>query len=364
MSNKFLIYTSNLDIMPKDMGDIINFAKSTPKFRISNVELNGSLAKVEAGDNIITKKGNSLYVIKALTESLDNLSEEDQSYVETLTREYGMKKVNITGVEQIIKFSTWCKCAKPLVNNNKKTKEMSNSIKGFGARVKAMFMPTEVDDVRIATDGNLCVKTANGYVAIDANNELTSYPEELTLSLPVYVISKPKDQVVAGDVIALDRSYAKVTEIKGSKISAISYTGSGKSIHTVKDFLFNQSMVRVVISLAGNIGGQLNPMLLLAMSEGDKSDSILPLLMMNQQGGALGANPMLLAMMADEGKTSMKDLLLMSALSGNNNPFGNLFGGTAAPATVSKPRAKARVATKKAVAKKKVEPANDAAVNE
>ena len=49
--NKFLIYTSNLDIMPKDMEDVLEFAKSQPKFRISNVELNGCLANVEAGDN-------------------------------------------------------------------------------------------------------------------------------------------------------------------------------------------------------------------------------------------------------------------------------------------------------------------------
>lgn len=327
MSNKFLVYTSNLPFMPKNMEEVINFAKENCKFRIAQVELNGTLANVKAGDNIITKKGNSIYVIKAITESLDNLSEETQEYLNTLAREYGMKKVGITSVDTIVKFETWCKTAKPIINaknNNKMTK--TNSIKGISARIKEMFMPVEATDVRIATDGNICVATAQGYVSIDENNNLTSYPEELTIDLPVYIISKPKEQLAVGDVIALERSYAKVTKISDGKITAISYTGSGKTIHTIKDFLFNQTMIRVVVSLAGNVGGQINPMLLLALSNKDDKDALLPLLMMNQNGGALGMNPMMLMMLTDKGEgTSMKDMLLLSAMSGGNM-FGGMFG--------------------------------------
>lgn len=332
MSNKFLVYTSNLPFMPKDMEEVINFAKENCKFRIAQVELNGTLANVKAGDNIITKKGNSIYVIKAITESLDNLNEETQEYLNTLAREYGMKKVGITSVDTIVKFETWCKTAKPIINaknNNKMTK--TNSIKGISARIKEMFMPVEATDVRIATDGNICVATAQGYVSIDENNNLTSYPEELTIDLPVYIISKPKEQLAVGDVIALERSYAKVTKISDGKITAISYTGSGKTIHTIKDFLFNQTMVRVVVSLAGNVGGQINPMLLLALSN---KDALLPLLMMNQNGGALGMNPMMLMMLTDKGEgTSMKDMLLLSAMSGGNM-FGGMFGQVPQPAQV------------------------------
>jgi len=78
-------------------------------------------------------------------------------------------------------------------------------------------------------------------------------------------------------------------------------------------------MVRIVISLAGNIGGQINPMMLMLMSK-DKSD-LLPLMLMNQSQGAIGINPMIL--MA-ENDLSAKDLMLMSMMSGQN-PFGNLF---------------------------------------
>jgi len=213
MFNKFLIYACGVDFAPKNMSEVNDFAKENQKIRMASVELNPTLANVKAGDNIITGKGHSLYVMKAITSSLDNLNEEDQEYIDTLAREYGLKKVGITSVSQVIPFETWCKEAKPFY----KTKVMKNSIKSFSSRIKEMLMPTEAEDIRIATDGNICVSTNAGYVAIDKNNNLISYPEELTIDLPVYIISKPKEQLAVGDVIALDRSYAKVVSLDNDK---------------------------------------------------------------------------------------------------------------------------------------------------
>lgn len=333
---KFVIYTSNLPFMPKNMAEVIDFAKEQNKFRIASVELNPYLSDVKAGDNIITKKGNSLYVVKAIEESLDNVSPETREYLDTLTREYGLKKVGITSVDNIVRFETWCRSARPIINSSKESSNNSiknnntmttkNSIKGFADRLKSMFMPVEATGVRIATDGNICVATNQGYVAIDQNNCLTSYPEELTLDLPVFIVSKPKEQLAVGDVIALERSYAKVTKIEGDKITAIGYTGSGKTIHTIKDFLFNQTMIRVVVSLAGNVGGQINPMMLLAMSDKDDKKSLLPLMMMSQNSGTVGMNPMMLMALSGKGDFDIKDMFMMSALSGGNNPFGAMFG--------------------------------------
>lgn len=345
--NKFLIYTSNLGFTPKNLEEIVKFAKAHAKFYIANVELNAHLANVKAGDNIITKKGNSLYIIKALSDSLENLSQEDRDYLDTLTREYNLKKCNITSVANTIKFGTWCKTASPLVNNNPtnntEKKMKSNSLKNLGSRIESMFMPVKATDVRIATDGNICVETANGFVAIDANNNLASYPEEFTLALPVYIMSKPKEQLAVGDIIATDRSYAKVTKIDGDKLSAISYTGTGRCIHLIKDILFNQTMVRVVVSMAGNLGGgTFNPIMLALLSkEGgdDKMSSLLPLMMMSQQNGAVSMNPMMMAFALGDGKdSSLKDLMLMSAFTGGANPFANMF---AAPAQAQAPAAEA-----------------------
>jgi hypothetical protein len=76
-------------------------------------------------------------------------------------------------------------------------------------------------------------------------------------------------------------------------------------------------------------------MLLMALNDDDKKDSLLPLLLMNQQGGAVGMNPMLMLALAgkEDGKSSLKDLLMMSALTGNNL-FGGAAFGVQAPAQV------------------------------
>lgn len=337
--NKILIYTSNIGTTPKNLREVVHFAEANDKFRIAEVGLNAHLADVKVGDNIITKKGNSLYIIKAFDKTVDELSGADREYIDTLVRNYDVKKVNITSVANRIKFETWCKEARPLLNTeskNSKTSTMTgNSIKNFGERLKANFMPTEAKDVRIATDGNICVATSEGYVAIDNNFELTTYPDELTLDFPVFILPKPIAQLKPGDVIARDRSYAKVKSVKDGKITVVGYTGAGSTVHPIKDFLLGQTTVKVVVSFAGNIEGNFNPMLLLALSKDKKNDNLLPLLMMNQTGGALTANPMMLAMLAGDGDFDFKDLLMYSAF-GGQNLLGNLFGGAASAAPQAK----------------------------
>lgn len=312
---KTILYTSNPDFVPSNFDQIVRFAQEREKFYVCYANEDSKVGKLQPGAHVVSAKGNNIYVIDVM----DGNREIEPA-----------KKCNITNYVSVDYPFAELQPEKSTKNSNKNM-NTKNSIKGFAARFKEMFMPSEAKDVRIATDGNICVATNQGYVSIDAQNNLTSYPEELTLDLPVFIVSKPKAQLQVGDVIALERSYAKVVKIEGEKISAIGYTGSGKTIHTIKDFLFNQTMVRVVVSLAGNIGGQINPMLLMALSGKEDNDSLLPLLMMSQQGGNVGMNPMLLMMMADKGEgSSMKDMLLMSALGGGNLFGGNLFG--AAPA--------------------------------
>lgn len=351
---RLIVYTSNLPEMPKDMSDVIKFAQNTPKFYIANVELNSFLGNVKTGDKITTKKGNVLYVIRAYQTGLEGLGSEDREYLERLDREYRLKNVSITSVENVTKFEVWCKSAKTYTTNNtensKEKKMKNNSIKGLSARIKEMYMPVEAEGIRVSINGDIAVSTANGYVAINANNELVSYPEEMTLDFPVYTIAKPKEQLAVGDIIQAGNSYAKVTRIEGDKICATSYTGTGKVIHTIKDFLFNTTNVRVVVSLAGMTGNQINPMMLMALSsEGGDKESLLPLLMMTQAGGNVGMNPMMTALLMGGEKSSLKDILLMSALTGNN-----LFGAApqAAPQPVTKVAKRVKPASKKARSKK------------
>lgn len=315
---KSILYTSNPNFVPSTLEQVFNFAEENGKFLTCFAKEGSELYSVEEGAHILSSKGNHIYILE---------TGGDYSYA---------KKSNIVGIVQVdYPFDG----RKPLVNTSaenvaKTTMNVTrNTIAGFSDRLKETFMPTEAKDVRVSMDGNICVATNQGYVAIDAQNHLTAYPEELTLPLPVFIMSKPKENLVVGDIIALDRSYAKITSIKGEKINAISYTGAGKLIRTIKDFMFNQTMVRVVVSLTGNMGGQMNPMMLMALAKDGKKDdslaSLLPLMMMNQQGGAVAGNPMMFALLAGKDGLSTKDMLMMSMM-GGNSPFGNMFGATKA----------------------------------
>lgn len=291
---KTILYTSNPNFVPTNLGQLINFADNNNKYYVCYVNNTSKLYNVEEGAHIVTTKGNNVYILQVT----DGIEEHDFA-----------KKTNITGILSI-----------DYPFGNKKVNKPTTSVSSISTRLKDMFMPKKAEDIRISIDGNICVATNSGYVVIDKDNNLTSYPEEMTLDLPVFIISKPKDQLQVGDVIVTNSSYAKVIAINKDKINTIRYTGSGGTIRTIKDAVLNQTMVRVVVSLAGNINGQFNPMLMMAMS--DNTDNLLPLLMMNQTGDNLNMNPlMLLALSKDN--TDMKDLLMLSALNGNTLLKGN-----------------------------------------
>ena len=339
--NRVIIYTSNPDFKPTNLEQLIAFAKGMPKFYIAECGLNDYLADVKIGDHLVTKKGNDIYVLNTFETPVDQLSGADAAYIDELTRKYNLKKMNISAVANRIKFETWCRTARPLLNKEEKNNskynksEMKNSFKNFGERLKAQFYPEKADDVRIAIDGNICVETADGFVAIDNDFRLISYPVEAVIPMPAYTIARPFEQLKAGDVICRAKSYAKVKSIKDGKICVVGYTGNGSNIYPIKDFLLGQATVRVVVSYTGLVDGQINPLMLIALSEDKKGSSMLPLLMMSQNGGNIAQNPMLLALMAegDEGGFDMKDMLMYSMLSGNQNSFANLFN----PAPVAAP---------------------------
>lgn len=339
---KIVIYATNLGVVPKNLDDVKSIAKSNRKLRITEVADDSYLAGVSAGDELITEKGNRLYVVKIFDGNLEGLSGYDREYINDLYRNYGLKESNVKAVKSRTKYTTWCKEAAAFEikksKDSKTTTMTGNSIKNFGERLKANYMPVEAKDVRIATDGNICVATTDGYVTIDNDFNLVSYPEEFTLSFPVFIMPKPIDQLKVGDVIARDRSYAKVKSIKDGSITVVGFTGAGSKVYPIKDFLLGSTTVRVVTSLAGNIAGAgINPLMFLALSKDKKNDSLLPLLLMNQTGSAVTANPMMLAMLAGDGDFDTKDLLMYSALAGGQSPLAGLFG--AAPAAPAAPKA-------------------------
>ena len=415
MSNKILIYTSNPDRTPSSMADVVKFAEEKSKYRLANVELSSitALRNAKTGDRLFTKKGNTIYILRAFDKRLEDLSAEDKAYVAACNRK-GMREVNITAISAAHRYEEWCRSAtgKEVISavcgakvndrlTTEKDKGMKKSFKEiFLGKIKSQFLPTKVEGARLTYGGEVAVinPKGDGYVTVSADGELTEYPEIMVFEgLPVYAISRPVADVAPGDVIEKDGKFYRVVSKAGHKLTTISYNGTGRTVHSIKDALLGTSNINVVVSLLGSNANGINPLmlayimgnedggefdlknfimaqclaggaaaggvapgllnnpvmfLLLADKKGGDIDPLMFLLMGNS--GAFGANAagginpmMLLALSGKEGgKSDMLETLAMcSAFGGNAGGFnlGYLFGGAAvaAPATtVAAPKAK------------------------
>ena len=406
MSNKILIYTSNPDRTPRSMADVVKFAEEKPKYRLANVELSGitALRNAKAGDCLFTKKGNTIYILRAFDKRLEELSAEDKAYVDSLNRK-GMKEVGIGPVKAITRFEEWCRSttAKEVINavsgvkvndrsTSKEDKGMKKSFKEtLLAKIKSQYLPTKVDGARLTFNGEVAVinPKGDGYITVSTNGELTEYPEFMVFEgLPTYAIARPIADVVAGDVIEKDGKFYRVVGKTGTKLTTISYNGTGRTVHSIKDAVLGTSNVNVVVSLFGSNVNGINPLMLayimggdgdgefdlknfimaqclaggaaaggvapsllnnpamflmLADKKGGDIDPLMFLLMSNNGAagaGVGGINPMLFALMSgkDGGKGGdlIETLALASAFGGNTGfNLGGIFGAPAAVAATA-----------------------------
>lgn len=230
-------------------------------------------------------------------------------------------------------------------NNNTTNISKTNSMKTnkifdtMIERFKAQFMPVVDESLQVTMDGEVAVPTKDGDFVAIKGEELTSYPAEMTLDMPVYVLAKKVEDVKAGDIIKSGSSYSKVTKVNKNNqgklvsFSTLSYSGHGKTVKPITDFLMGQSTVKVVINLMtgfGDING-INPMMLMALKDGDSDNSLMMLLLMQQMNGGAQAgtnpfgniNPMMLMLLGGEGNNdTFKTILMMQMMQGNMNLFG------------------------------------------
>ena len=217
-------------------------------------------------------------------------------------------------------------------------KSMFNSII---EKYKSQYFPTKVDDLRIATDGSICVPMGDEYVAIDAQNNLKAYPAELCMSVPVFTVKKPFSEIKAGDIVKHNSQYAKVisTEPKNNSIKTLTYKGVTSTKKEITDVILGQSFVEVVVNMFSGFGantGGINPMFLMMAQEGGDFSMKDMLMLQMMQGQGQSFNPMMLMLLGekDGDSNSMMDMMVMSQLCGGQGfNFGNLFGQQATPAT-------------------------------
>ena len=230
-----------------------------------------------------------------------------------------------------------------LKQNQEGTAQKQSMFKIMFDKMKTQFAITKEENLRLAADGSICVPVNDEYIAINASNKLVSYPSNLCVNCPIFVMAKPFTQIMVGDIIKDKESFYKVISKKeNGSLSVLSYTGTMKNKIEVKDFLLNSAFAKVVINMYNSMGNNsINPMMLAMMNEsenGNKTDMKEMMMLMMMMGGnnpfaamsgnnTAGANPMMnpmmmMAMMGDNSnQSSMMEMFMMSQMMGGNNMF-------------------------------------------
>ena len=243
------------------------------------------------------------------------------------------KKVSSSYFDEIDNFNN------NTFNKSKSSKGMNTNsnamFSGMLGKYKSQFIPERETNVRMSMTGLLVVPVNGEYVGIDVNNKLMSFPEEMTISIPVYSINKLNSAVQVGDIVKNGNTYAKVVgKNSDGSLKVLTYTGYTRSKKEVVDFFVNQATTRVLINMFNfdNSENSFNP-LFFAFANGDHIDvNSLMMLAMTPQGKNLfsnaggGFNPMMLMMLDSNkgGNSSLFETMAMMSMMGGGNMFGNM----------------------------------------
>ena len=225
-------------------------------------------------------------------------------------------------------------------NNSNMTTKSNSMFNGIVDKYKSQFIPEKEEGVRMSLSGLICVPIGDEYIGMDNEGNLTSFPVEMTIDIPVYSILKLNSDVKVGDIIKTAKSYSKVIGKNDDGLKILSFSGYTHNKKEVKDFLMNQATTRVLINMFNfDDSNGFNP-IFFAMASGDNLDvNSLMMLSMTPQGKNLFSNaggsfnPMMLMMLDknNQGGSSMMETMCMMQMMGGNNMFGNMFGNTPNP---------------------------------
>lgn len=189
---------------------------------------------------------------------------------------YAAREQNgITLKDIIIDTINGAKVSNNQLNNNQKSNKMEKKsvFSSFIEKYKSQFIPEKEESLKLSMDGNICVPIGSEYVSINADNELISYPTEMCMDVPVYIISKPFNQVQVGDIVKLNNSFLKVLRKNDNgTLQCLSFSGYSSNRREIKDFMLGQALVRVVVNMfSGMTTNEFNPMML-ALTNNENMD--------------------------------------------------------------------------------------------
>lgn len=211
-------------------------------------------------------------------------------------------------------------------NNQKNSKmEKKSILKGFIEKYKSQFIPEKDDTLKISMDGNICVLIGDEYVGINNDNNLISYPEEMCANIPVYLLTKPYSQVQVGDIVKINKTYAKVLKKNANgSLSCLSFSGSTQNKKEIKDFMLGQAFIKVVVNMFSSMQANgFNPMML-AVADGNINvkDLAVMQMMQNRNSGQIDPTLMMALMDKDEDNSIVETMIMMQIMKGQMNfPF-------------------------------------------
>ena len=137
----------------------------------------------------------------------------------------------------------------------------------------------------------------------------------------------PAVEVAAGDTVIHEGKAYFIVDTT-NEIKAVSYEDCTQTVLIPKSTMFGIKYFTKVFSMFGDnfaSAGDLfsNPMMLMALMDGNNSDLTQLMLLNSLNNGDLGSNPMALAMMlkGDKSNDTLSTLALMSMFNGGTNPF-------------------------------------------
>ena len=227
-----------------------------------------------------------------------------------------------------------------------KTKKMTNNkmVSGLIDRYKSQFFPEKEENVKVSMDGAICVSVNGEYVGVKSDGSLASYPEQFLIDVPIFSISKPQSQVKVGDIVKIGTRYGRVNaKHEDGSLKILYFSGVAGNTYEIKDMLLGQPLVRVLINMFNFGENNMNPIMLLALSNKEDLDMKSLFLMQAMSNGQSfgsnsvnGFNPMILLALSDKNDKS-DDIFTTIALMQMINSGNSLFGTPVTTSTITNP---------------------------
>ena len=343
--NKTEEASDKIEDLEEEVQDVYDYSKA-----VSDVAHN-ALYHAEDAQATIAEVEERIDDVQNYNEELDNrISALEQKQLEEETKMNLQESFNQKLAQQKSQKDLQAQLNQSL--KNQKTTGGNGTMKNVLGAFKGLFGKVEGKFAFSPATGGLAIRKgiSQEFVAFDANTKSITDVTGLTLdfNVPAFKLPVTATEVKAGDIVLNGADFGYVTRVNDGFVETIVPEKNTRgSVLPTKNVLFGNTFYTVVKTLDAAGEGGFNPMLLLAMGDGNKDelvkmmaltgglggsqngqidptmlmllgdnvDELLPFFLMQQGGVASqGFNPLMLLALKDKGGSS-ESLLPLLAMS-------------------------------------------------